>query len=307
MVLTDPAIIRMEDLRSLKERAELFQLPPSTKRSETGFGSTVSPFKSRGLDFQEVRVYQPGDDIRQIDWHVTAKYGKPFTKLYTEEKERTIFFVTDLRSSMKFASHGEFKNVIAAKLTAFMAFVAENQKDRIGYLVLTDEGIISSGMTETHGVLTPLLKALTTTSPVAPLKEQGMQGVSHLLGALLPVGSIVFFFSDFVDWDEKIAAKLGRIGVKNTFLLCPIYDELEVHLPDGALAYSDGRETVVLSGQTKSFQEKFYKQWMERTEALKNASNRYGWGLLPLKTKSDYLNIFARFCFQGGILNGNAD
>ena len=116
--------IEMKDLIALKARAEAFILPATGKKATVGFGSTYSPFKSRGLDFQEVRVYQPGDDIRQIDWHVTAKYGKPFTKLYTEEKERTIFFVVDLRSNMHFATHGDFKHVIAARMAAFMAFIA---------------------------------------------------------------------------------------------------------------------------------------------------------------------------------------
>ena len=126
-----PTEILLKDLTALKQRAELFALPESGKKVLTGIGSTYSPFKSRGLDFQEVRVYQPGDDIRQIDWHSTAKYGKPFTKLYTEEKERTLFFIVDLRSSMYFATHGDFKAIMAARLTAFMATIAEHQKNKI--------------------------------------------------------------------------------------------------------------------------------------------------------------------------------
>ena len=132
----DVVHIQMKDLIALKQRAESFLLPDSGKKATIGVGNTYSPFKSRGLDFQEVRVYQPGDDIRQIDWHVTAKYGKPFTKLYTEEKERTIFFVVDLRTNMHFATHGDFKSVIAARIAAFMAFIAEQQKDKIGYILL---------------------------------------------------------------------------------------------------------------------------------------------------------------------------
>ena len=76
-----PVNIRLKDLTELKKQAENFLLPQSVHKSTAGFGSVYSPFKTRGLDFQEVRAYQPGDDIRQIDWHVTAKYGKPFTKL----------------------------------------------------------------------------------------------------------------------------------------------------------------------------------------------------------------------------------
>ena len=97
----NPVLLELPDLVSLKEQAESLVLPTNDKISLTGFGDKKSPFRSRGLDFQEVRVYQPGDDIRQIDWRVTAKYGEPFTKLYTEEKEQQIYLICDLRPNMQ--------------------------------------------------------------------------------------------------------------------------------------------------------------------------------------------------------------
>ena len=93
----NPVLLELPDLVGLREQAESLILPTNDKVSLTGYGDKKSPFRSRGLDFQEVRVYQPGDDIRQIDWRVTAKYGEPFTKLYAEEKEQQIYLVCDLR------------------------------------------------------------------------------------------------------------------------------------------------------------------------------------------------------------------
>ena len=126
----NPVSLELPDLVSLKEHAESLFLPLNDKVSLSGFGNKKSPFRSRGLDFQEVRVYQPGDDIRQIDWRVTAKYGEPFTKLYSEEKEQQIYLVCDLRPNMQFASHGHFKSVVAVRLTALSAFMANKKKDR---------------------------------------------------------------------------------------------------------------------------------------------------------------------------------
>ena len=111
---TDSAFVYadLDHLLRLKKQALRFQLKETNRKAYTGQGYTKSPFKSKGLDFQEVRAYQPGDDIRQIDWRVTAKYGKPFTKLYTDEKERQVFLICDMRSRMKFASRGRFNRLL---------------------------------------------------------------------------------------------------------------------------------------------------------------------------------------------------
>lgn len=290
----DATRIQLKDLIALRQQAESFLLPNSDKKATLGSGSTYSPFKSRGLDFQEVRVYQPGDDIRQIDWHVTAKYGKPFTKLYTEEKERTIFFVVDLRSNMAFATHGDFKSVVAARLTAFMAFIAEHQKDKIGYLILTDDALLSSGDADTTG-LSPLLNVLA--HPNRKAKAGSWTDVIRLLNQFLPVGSFVFFFSDFYDWQKKEVEKLAPLSEKNTFVLCDIYDALESDLPADTLPFSNGTDTVVVSTQNDKLRQRFHADWQAHQASLEQASHKYGWGFIPLATNSDYLDLFARFCF----------
>lgn len=290
-----PTQIRIQDLAALKQRADDFLLPWSGKKVLTGSGNIYSPFKSRGLDFQEVRVYQPGDDIRQIDWHVTAKYGKPFTKLYTEEKERTIFFIVDLRSSMNFATHGDFKSVIAARLTAFMAFVAEHQKDKIGYFILTDNGLISSGDAD-KGSLSNLLQILVKPASKTKTKSDFTQAI-RLLAQLLPAGSFVFMFSDFHDWSAQDTTLLAPLSDKNTFLFCFLYDSLEAFLPKDSLSFSDGKTTLFITEQDKKIREHFHMQWQKQQDILTKATQKYNWGFLPLATDSDYLNELIHFCF----------
>jgi len=295
MLTHSPVEIRLKELAALRQYADSFLLPTNSKKALTGSGNTYSPFKSRGLDFQEVRVYQPGDDIRQIDWHVTAKYGKPFTKLYTEEKDRTIFFIVDLRSSMQFATHGDFKSVIAARLAAFTAFVANHQKDKIGYLLLTDKGLISSGPSET-GLLDQFLNALANPTQIINTSSD-FETALHALVQLLPTGSFVFFFSDFHDWEEKDTSLLVPFSEKNTFLFVSIYDALEEKIPNDTLAFSNGNDTLILSAQNKKARQKFSSDWKQSQQALQNMAIKYGWGFLPLITHTDYLALFTRFCF----------
>ena len=295
MLTHSPVEIHLKELTALRQYADSFLLPTNSKKALTGSGSTYSPFKSRGLDFQEVRVYQPGDDIRQIDWHVTAKYGKPFTKLYTEEKERTIFFIVDLRSSMQFATHGDFKSVIAARLAAFTAFIANHQKDKIGYLILTDQGLISSGPAEI-GLLDQFLNTLATpTQTINPIGN--FDTALPLLAQILPTGSFVFVLSDFHDWEQKHTTLLAPLSDKNTVLFISIYDTLEEKLPEATLAFSDGQSTFILSAQNKKARQKFATVWEEHQKMLQDITVKHNWGFLPIITHSDYLTLFIDFCF----------
>ena len=292
--------IRLKDLLALKQQAEVLSVPQTKKNVYTGVGDVPSPFKSRGLDFQEVRVYQPGDDIRQIDWRVTAKYGKPFTKLYAEEKDRCLFFICDLRSGMHFASHGDFKSVIVSRITAFLAFMAAHKGDRIGAILLTDDGLHVMPADKSDMHVTELLHGLV--EPKVNLHTEGtLHSVLKQLGQLLPSGSFLFILSDFYDWDEKIKKELSRFSIKNTVLLCPVYDLLETQLPKGVFTFSDGKKELTLDTSKAGFQKKFSNTWTQRMHYIQQAAGGQGWGLLPVHTNSDYLDILTQYCLQGSV------
>ena len=117
-------------------------------------GGFVSRFKGRGMEFDETRLYQPGDDIRSIDWRVTARSGSTPTKLYREERERPVFISVDNRANMHFATRGVFKSVQAAKLAALLAWVAQQKGDRIGGQTFTDTACTEiKPQNGKHGVL----------------------------------------------------------------------------------------------------------------------------------------------------------
>ena len=288
----NPVLLELPDLVGLKEQAESLILPTNDKVSLTGYGDKKSPFRSRGLDFQEVRVYQPGDDIRQIDWRVTAKYGEPFTKLYAEEKEQQIYLVCDLRPNMQFASHGHFKSVIAGRLTALSAFMAGKKKDSLAYSLLTDK-IISSADT-TGGDLIPTLLNQLTEKPAESSDITFSEAISQA-GHHLKTGASLILFSDFDDLGEKELKVLGQLGQKNTITFIHIYDEMERKLPAENLPYSDGKESFVMDG--KSAEKAFRASWDEQTNMLRQAVQKYGLGYLALATDSPYLNLYSQFCW----------
>ena len=290
----NPVLLELPDLAGLKEQAESLTLPTNNKVSLTGFGDKKSPFRSRGLDFQEVRMYQPGDDIRQIDWRVTAKYNKPFTKLYTEEKEQQIYLVCDLRDEMHFAGHGHFKSVIAGRLTALSAFIALQKKESLAYALMKDKLYFSTPNTSADDLIAPLLSAM-----LEPVKEKSTVSFSELLKKLghnLRTGASLIIFSDFHDIMPEDMEQLGHISLKNAITCVHIYDELEHHLPKEILPYSDGKETLILDATGANLQRDFKKAWEEKTNLLRTAVQKYGWGYLPIKTDSPYLKEFTEFC-----------
>lgn len=288
----NPVFLELPDLVSLKEQVENLVLPDNNKVSLTGYGDKKSPFRSRGLDFQEVRVYQPGDDIRQIDWRVTAKYGEPFTKLYTEEKEQQIYLVCDLRPNMQFASHGHFKSVVAGRLTALSAFIAGKKKDGLAYSLLTDK-IVSSLDAVGSDLIPSLLNQLTE----KPTENSGITFSDAIfqLGHHLKIGASLILFSDFYDLGEKELKVLGQLGQKNTVTFIHIYDEMERNLPTESLPYSDGKESFMMNG--KSARKAFRASWEEQTNLLRENVQKYGLGYLALATDSPYLNLYNQFCW----------
>jgi uncharacterized protein (DUF58 family) len=291
--MTNPIQPELADLISLKSKTDFLGFP-SHKNTTIGFGQNKSLFKSRGLNFEEVRQYQPGDDIRQIDWRVTAKYGKPFTKLYTEEKEKQVYILCDLRPNMQFASHGHFKSVMAARLSAFIGFLAEQKNDSLSYQILSHKLIQSLGTLPARDNLPYFLNQLaqenTQTSDVSfnqiiPFMEQNIRP-----------GAIIFLISDFHDITADDFRFLGELSHKNIINFIHLYDNMEVQLPKGILPFSNGQKQILIDTQSKSFQKSFTQSWSHKTDLLRQQVKKYHWGYLSLATDSDYLSQFQHFC-----------
>ena len=285
-------------LAALKKKAAVVRIPQSKKQALTGIGSSRSPFKTKGMDFSEVRQYQAGDDIRQIDWRVTAKYGKPFTKLYTDEKQRQVILVCDFRSAMKFASSGDFKSVLVAKMAAFLAWASTFKGDTIRALIILPELIkvtpISSGDEGISSLLSELSSALDPFS--VPADIISLEQIIKRLEAITPKGAFVFMFSDFHDITPEAVKKIGLLSKHADLSFIHIFDAMEEKMPAAVLPVTDMRKAYMIDMRDKKNRKVFSDSFTKIQDIVGQTVNAYHLGYLPVRTDEAYLDIIARYC-----------
>ncbi len=297
-----PVLIDEAGLRALKLMTNSVVIQDSAQNAYSGSGSSNSPFRTRGLDFQEIRAYQPGDDVRQIDWRTTAKYGKPFTKLYTDEKERPVYFVCDMRSRMKFASHGDFKSVVAARMTMFLAYLVDKKKDRIGSVILMPDQLKTVDLCGNGGTEEMIADFVMAGNPVADKNDTTtLEQALLLLAREAKNGAMIFICSDFSDLTEEVIKILNRLSIRRTIALIHVYDEMEVTMPYGFWTITNGRRTETIDMTNKTYREAFEKPFQEQFKLIEDAVKKYGWGYICVKTIDDYLSKLTDYLRKGGM------
>ena len=201
------------------------------------YGGHRSAQRGRGLEFEEVRQYVPGDDARTIDWRVTARRGKPHTKLFREERERPVWIVADLHPGLFFGSKRQFKSAVLLQAAAILAWVAALGGDRVGAIIADGSAAprILPPRGREAGVL-PILQALVESQPRAPgvPVQTGLQTALTTLRPLLQPGSLVLLLSDFAQVDSPLQDLLAGIARQNDCRLLWLTDPLERNgLPAG--------------------------------------------------------------------------
>lgn len=228
-------------------------------------GSVRTRYKGRGMEFSEVRPYQAGDDIRTIDWRVTARMQNPYTKLFQEERERPVFTLIDQRSPMFFGSRNEFKSVYAAKLAAAIGWAANAHSDRIGALVFgdTEQRDIRAKRSK-HAVL-ELINQVTEVnhklqSPFPPNNAMDLLNLLTETSRIARPGSLIALISDFHDFNDRCIEPLSQLGKTSDVLAFHLFDPLERTLPPvGQLKISNGQQRTSINTQVvgQSFSKNF--------------------------------------------------
>ena len=250
----DGVYTSVESLLSLRFYAQNLSLKPQKRSASIIDGGARSRYRGRGMEFAEVRPYQTGDDIRSIDWRVTARTQQPYTKLFQEEKERPVLVLVDQRPSMFFGSRRVFKSVAAAQIAATIAWAAQQNNDRIGALVISEKSETDlrarQGKRAVLALIQKLVEANTQLhSPVAEDKHS-RRLADHIeeLRHFARPGSAIFIISDFMDFDQRSAERLSLLARHTDTRLIHIYDPLELSLPTKApLGLSNGREFLRIS------------------------------------------------------------
>ncbi|MBN2809874.1 MAG: DUF58 domain-containing protein [Deltaproteobacteria bacterium] len=274
-----------EELLDLRHTARSLIGRSNQKAYSIMAGSTISKFRGRGMDYVESRIYTPGDDIRSIDWRVTARSGKTHTKLYAEERDRPIMTLVDFSPSLYFGTKEAFKSVIAARLAATIAWTAAFNSDRIGGILLTpQERFELRPRAGRKGVLT-LIHALVKATQT-PATENGNaaldQVLHHGLRTIRP-GSRIFLISDFYQLDQNLERNLSRLRRHNDLILCQIIDPLELEPPPpGLYNISNGRDQARLDTKIENVRQAYREKFNARRENL---------GRIAANLKTPYLKV----------------
>ncbi|MBN9231056.1 MAG: DUF58 domain-containing protein [Legionella sp.] len=247
--MTEGVTVELSELIDLRRFVQSARFKPQkhAKRS----GQYLSRLRGRGMDFAEVRNYQPGDEIRHMEWRITARTGKPHVKLYEEEREQPVLLVVDFNPSMIFGTQIAFKSVVAARLAALILWNALHQNDRIGgFFFSTDEHNEYIPRGRDASVL-PMLLALSnyTKMPSGSYTKLG-RPLSNALERVRRVskpGSLIAIISDFYNLDAESAQQLQRLRQHNDLLAYQICDPLELSSPPpGQYAITDGHRQTLL-------------------------------------------------------------
>jgi len=257
-------------------------------------GEYESVFKGRGMEFDEVRAYQPGDDIRTIDWNVTARTGHPFVKQYVEERELTIFFLVDLSASGAFGSRQRLKNEVAAELCALLAFSAIKNNDKVGLIAFTDtvEMFIPPKKGTTH--VLRLIREILSFSP-----ERGGTNIAaslHFFGRITHKRSVAFLVSDFIDQDFSRPMRI--IARRHDLIAVSITDPREQELPDAGLIELEDAETgrrMMIDSSSPEVRRAFAASAVRRLNDLAGQFAAMGVDHIPLQTTQDYVLDLVRF------------
>ena len=292
----DPVRVSVPALVGLNRPAASIRLGSGRILSRQS-GDYQSPFRGRGMEFDESRLYQPGDDIRNIDWRVTARTGKTHTKLFREERERPVFAWIDLRRSMHFATRGRYKSVLAAELAALVAWSALHNGDRVGGVIFSDEDHHELKPRRGRAAVLRLINAIvndTAWTQRAP-SGNGKQTLEHALLRLRRVarpGSLIFLISDFRNLDQQAQIPLTRLCPHNEVVMLFVYDQLEQALPPpGRYKISDGDREFLVDASDNRLARQYRQQFQARLERLQQLSRLNRTILLPCRTDAEPLSL----------------
>ena len=295
----------LSHLRSLKGRARSVSFRPKQPSTSILNGQHASKIKGRGLNFEELRHYVAGDDVRTIDWKVTARTGAPYVRVYTEERDRAVLLLVDQRMSMFFGSVLNMKSVTAAEAAAISAFRVREKGDRVGGIIFGDEEMEELKPQATIKGLNHFLDRLSAANGRLHAKAPTVHPMplSRPLRAaarIVKSGAMVIVFSDFDGWDAATEKPLRQIAQRNDLILVSVLDPTSKHLPDNMdVVMSDGSMQAQINTSDPTLRRNLADFTTGRLAALFDFSARYQVPVVPLTTAEETLPQLIRLL--GGV------
>ncbi|MBO9445002.1 DUF58 domain-containing protein [Ruegeria sp. R14_0] len=303
----DPRIhVDADHLLRLGPKSRAISLLPRQPARSILNGRHASRLRGRGLNFEELRNYLPGDDIRTIDWKVTARTGKPHVRVYTEERDRPALLLVDQRVSMFFGTQVYMKSVIAAEAAAISAHRVLGQGDRVGGLVFGDTDLAEHRPQRRPAALTRFLSSVGALN--CSLRASQRADATVTLNAVLKqaariahTNTLICVFSDFDGLDDSSEILIRELAASNDLILFNISDPSSRELvPNLRLTVSDGDNQIELDSADTGLSDRIRQAMEDRLAQLQTWSRRYGFPIVPLTTAEPTLDQLLRLFGHAG-------
>ncbi|MBL0355959.1 MAG: DUF58 domain-containing protein [Chitinophagaceae bacterium] len=284
MLTTDEILSKVRELeiKSKKITTHLFT------------GEYHSAFKGKGMSFREVREYYAGDDVRFIDWNVSARFSHPFTKVFEEERELAVYLLVDISNSNLFGTVNGRKKDLINEIGAVLTFSAISNNDKVGAVFFSDkiEKFIAPKKGRQHALY--IVRELLTVEPAG--KSTKMEDAIRFFNKASHQKSIAFVLSDFADVEYENDLKV--VGGKHDVIGLRIYDKMDMQLPDAGLLQVEDLETGQkkwIDSSDKIIQYNYHQNFIRQSELSKNYFKKAGADLLHIRTDEDYVKVLQQF------------
>lgn len=268
-------------------------------------GQYHSVFKGQGIEFDEVREYQMGDDVRSIDWNVTARTGKPHIKKFIEERELTVMIMVDVSASARFASTNELKSQLAAEISALLALSAIRNSDKVGLIIFTDEVEKFIPPRKGKGHVLRLIREVLYFVPKG--KTTNIQNALEFLSKVTSRKTISFLISDFIghnledpnaDYDEDFKKTMSIAHQRHDLIAITLNDPHELNLPNGGILVledSESGELVYIDSSSSMVRKRYQERNQKRILKREQLFNSLGIDFMNISTDGSYVDEVVKF------------
>jgi uncharacterized protein (DUF58 family) len=283
-----------QNVIDILKKVQRIQIVANRTVNDLMAGQYKSVFRGRGMEFDEVREYQPGDDIRTIDWNVTARAGTPFIKRFCEERELTVMLLVDVSASGAFGSGNQSKLELVVEVAAMVMFSALKNNDKVGLITFCDTVIDYFPPRKGKGNVLKLIRQLVSASPVP--RNTNLESALDYLNRVQKRRAVVFLLSDFLAPPAR--RSLAVANRRHDLVAVTVDDPREMTLPDvGFITLEDAEtgEIVELDTRHPEVRELFRIKAVEREQKLADSFKKSGIDQLAIQTDADYQKSFRRF------------
>lgn len=286
------AFVNLQQLLDQRHVARNLELDYHSRTRLGMSGTHISKIKGRGVDFEEHRAYQPGDDIRTIDWRVTARVGRPFTKVFREERERPVIIGVDQSRNLYFGSQVAFKSVVAAEAAAILCWTTVDNGDRVGGVVFGEQQQELVKPRRSKRSALRFLNSLANYNQGLVQHHTGnavrtgyLQAALEQMCRITKPGSNVYLISDFNDYNNECKQYIQQLALHNSMTCVLVYDALEEHLPrPGQYSITDGVTRSVIDTHERATREQYQHSFAQRLRALNEVFAGMKVPLLTIRT-----------------------